>query len=178
MIFIDYDLLQRPLVSVGCLDRHGSLLWECPMDAITSANLMHDFALTENYIILYESPMKLDIQVCLLHACRPSVHAFLIQGYVLEASHAKSTWKDARHMHGMHMLSSELDCAPTYAVSKAGASRIVCWPFCWRCSATDRLSAVVCHAATCLELSSAWHACLKCISIVRTALKTRKSLQG
>lgn len=48
---------------MACLDQHGHLMWEYPMDAITSPNLMHDFALTENYIVLYEAPMKLDIQV-------------------------------------------------------------------------------------------------------------------
>ena len=51
---------------------------------------MHDFALTENYIILYESPMKLDIQVGFLHACSPAAHAFLIRRYGLEALNAKS----------------------------------------------------------------------------------------
>ncbi|KAK9832394.1 hypothetical protein WJX74_008766 [Apatococcus lobatus] len=62
LFYFDYDLLQRPLVSVGCLDLHGHLLREYPVDAVTCANLMHDFALTEHYIILYESPMKLDVQ--------------------------------------------------------------------------------------------------------------------
>ena len=63
IFYFEYDLLQKPLVSVGCLDQQGTLLREYSVDMITSANLMHDFALTENYIILYESPMRLDVKV-------------------------------------------------------------------------------------------------------------------
>ncbi|KAK9849527.1 hypothetical protein WJX84_011357 [Apatococcus fuscideae] len=62
LFYFNYDFMQKPPVSVGCLDWEGNLLREYPIDAISATNLMHDFALTENHIILYESPMKLDVQ--------------------------------------------------------------------------------------------------------------------
>ena len=69
MIFIGYNCNKAPFVHYGVADKNGKVIRDVPIHKINAPIMMHDFAITEHYSLLFENSLVFDgaVSPLLLH---------------------------------------------------------------------------------------------------------------
>lgn len=65
MIFIGYNCDKAPFVHYGVADKNGKVIRDVPIHKINAPTMMHDFAITEHYSLLFENSLVFDGAVSL-----------------------------------------------------------------------------------------------------------------
>lgn len=60
MIFIGYNCDKAPFVHYGVADKNGKVIRDVPIHKINAPTMMHDFAITEHYSLLFENSLVFD----------------------------------------------------------------------------------------------------------------------